>query len=74
MHYSEGITSGFFKKKLAINNTGSKGREEHPGFPRPLAQEIDMHLPYLNMESTEVQKEERYVITLRTQIHIDDQL
>ncbi|KAL5507206.1 MCL1 [Sanghuangporus vaninii] len=36
-----------------------KGREEYPGFPRPLPQEIEMHMPYLDMDSPEAQKEER---------------
>lgn len=44
---------------VIANSILTKGREAYPGFPRPLAQEIEMTMPYLDMDAVESQKEER---------------
>lgn len=36
-----------------------KGNEKEPWFPRPLIQELDMHMPLLNMDNQQGKLEER---------------
>ncbi|KAJ8597474.1 WD40 repeat-like protein [Rhizopogon salebrosus TDB-379] len=45
-----------------------KGRQEHPGFPRPLIQELPVHLPFRNQDPTDSPIEERIA---RERIHIN---
>ena len=38
-----------------------KGRQEHPGFPRPLIQELSIKLPFKRTDPKEAPFEEQYV-------------
>ena len=38
-----------------------QGREQHPSFPRPLIQELEIRMPGYNMDNAKGQSEERYV-------------
>ncbi|KAG8994102.1 hypothetical protein FRB90_000530 [Tulasnella sp. 427] len=38
-----------------------KGRDLHPGFPRPITQQIEVQMPLLGMELPRVQQEERFL-------------
>ncbi|KAF8520383.1 hypothetical protein BU17DRAFT_88972 [Hysterangium stoloniferum] len=47
--------------------SSQQGREIHPGFPRPLIQEIEVQMPLLNLDVPQGQMEERL---LREELHI----
>lgn len=41
-----------------------KGRQEHPGFPRPLIQELPLKLPFKHTDPKDGALEEQYVLRL----------
>lgn len=53
------VSKSHLLREVIANSLLTKGREDYPGFPRPLAQEIEMTMPYLDMDAAESQKEER---------------
>jgi len=39
-----------------------QGNEKEPWFPRPLIQDLEMHMPLLNMDNQQGKLEEKFVI------------
>lgn len=45
--------------RQALCGAHQQGNEKEPWFPRPLIQELDMHMPLLNMDNQQGKLEER---------------